>query len=86
MDAQSLRNDIQAVIRAKGINLHKLAQMAGVSQSSLWLFVNCQRDALSTETLFKLWPHIYGEQSPVLLPAYGGKADVPAPLSACGKE
>lgn len=67
MNAQSLRNDIQAVIRAKGINLHKLAQMAGVSQSSLWLFVNCQREGLSTETLFRLWPHIYVEQSPTLL-------------------
>lgn len=68
MDAQSLRNDIQAAIKAKGLNLRKLAQMAGVSQSSLWSFVNCQREAISTDTLFRLWPHIYGDQTPIPLP------------------
>jgi len=67
MNAQTLRNDIQAAIKAKGLNLRKLAQMAGVSQSSLWSFVNCQREAISTDTFFRLWPHIYGEQAPVPL-------------------
>lgn len=85
MNAQTLRNDIQATIKAQGINLYKLAQMAGVSQSSLWLFVNCQREAISTDTLFRLWPHIYGEQSPTLLQADDVVENLPDPEPATSK-
>lgn len=81
-----LRNDIAALLNARSITLHKLAQETGVDSASLWRFMNRSDANLNTDNVFKLWPHIYGEQSPVPLPAYGGKADVPAPASTCSEE
>lgn len=68
-----LRKDITALLNARAISLHKLAQETGVDSASLWRFMNRADANLNTDNLFKLWPHIYGEQSPTLLPACDGQ-------------
>lgn len=64
MNKHLLRNDIQVVLRTRGITLHRLASESGVEAASLWRFVNNEKANLSTDSLFKLWPHLYGAQTP----------------------
>lgn len=67
MNKNTLRQDILAYLRIRKIKLHRLALESGVNTKSLWLFMNREEANLSTDSLFKLWPHIYGEQSPTSL-------------------
>lgn len=73
MNSAKLRNDILAVLQARNIRLYRLARESGVDSASLWKFVHNPKANLNTDSLFKLWPHIYGEQSPTLLPVCGGQ-------------
>lgn len=65
MNKQTLRNDIQEVLKTRSITLHRLASESGVEAASLWRFVNNENANLSTDSLFKLWPHLYGAQTPL---------------------
>lgn len=67
MNKHILRNDILAVLRTRKVKLHRLALESGVDGKSLWLFMNREEANLNTDTLFRLWPHIYGDQTPVPL-------------------
>lgn len=67
MNKQSLREDILAFLAGRGISLHRLAQESGVDSKSLWLFVHKANSNLNTDSLFRLWPHLYGEQRPLPL-------------------
>lgn len=67
MNKHLLRNDIQAVLEDRGITLHRLASESGVEAASLWRFVNNETANLSTDSLFRLWPHVYGAQKPLPL-------------------
>lgn len=67
MNKNTLRQDILAHLRSRNIKLHRLALESGVDGKSLWLFMNREEANLNTDSLFKLWPHIYGEQSPASL-------------------
>lgn len=69
MNKLHLKQDISALVNARGISLHKLALESGVDTASLWRFMNRENANLNTDSLFKLWPHIYGEQAPVPLAA-----------------
>ena len=64
MDKQTLRNDIRKFLEGRGISLHRLAQESGVDSSALWRFVNIDKTNLNTDSLFRLWPILYGEQRP----------------------
>lgn len=61
MNRQTLRADIEIVIRERGITLHRLALESGVEPASLWRFLHKQEANLKTESLFRLWPIIYGK-------------------------
>lgn len=76
MNKLRLKQDISALVNARGISLHKLALDAGVDTASLWRFMNRENSNLNTDSLFKLWPHIYGEQTPV--PLAVGMPEAPA--------
>lgn len=67
MNKLTLRNDIQTVLKDRGITLHRLASESGVEAASLWRFVNNENANLSTDSLFRLWPHVYGAQKPLPL-------------------
>lgn len=80
-----LRKDIVALLRARSISLHKFAQETGVDSASLWRFMNRVDANLNTDNLFKLWPHIYGEQTPIPLPEWGKSGDMPDASVPCVK-
>lgn len=67
MNKNTLRQDILAHLHTRKIKLHRLALESGVDGKSLWLFMNREEANLNTDSLFRLWPHIYGGQSPASL-------------------
>ena len=66
MEKQDLRNDIITCLVKRGISLHRFAQESGVNSAALWRFVHREKSNLTTDSVFRLWPHLYGEQKPVL--------------------
>ena len=62
MNKQTLINDIRKHLDGRSISLHRLAQESGVDHGSLWRFVNIEKANLNTDSLFRLWPFLYGEQ------------------------
>ncbi|WP_165177947.1 helix-turn-helix domain-containing protein [Desulfovibrio sp. ZJ369] len=64
MNNYTLRDDIRACLKGRGISIHRLAQESGVDAEALWRFVNNKKPNLTTDSLFRIWPHVYGEQKP----------------------
>ena len=67
MNKSTLRCDVRLVLQLRRISLRQLAREAGIDISSLWRFMQKDSANLTTDSLFKLWPHIYGSQSPELI-------------------
>ena len=67
MDNHTLRDDIRAYLRNRGISIRRLSQESGVDAAALWRFINNKKPNLTTDSLFRLWPHLYGEQRPLPL-------------------
>ena len=65
MNNHILRDDIRACLTNRGISIHRLAQESGVDAAALWRFINNKKPNLTTDSLFRLWPYIYGEQKPL---------------------
>lgn len=79
MNSTQLRNDILAVLQARKIRLYRFARESGVDHTSLWKFIHNPKANLNTDSLFKLWPYIYGEQNPVPLVLMESCPTDPAP-------
>ena len=58
------RQALQNAMELKGLTQPELAEITGVSQSSLSLFLTKKR-GLSGKAVLKLWPFVYGEIPPV---------------------
>lgn len=82
MDKNQFRQDILTTLHVRKIKLNRLALESGIDGKSLWLFMKRKDANLNTNTLFRLWPHIYGEQAPVplvLLPVSTSLHPTPTP-------
>lgn len=75
MNKHTLRCDIRGYLAGRNISLHRLAQESGVDSASLWRFVNNDNANLNTESLFRLWPFLYGEQKPLPVTLEGQPID-----------
>lgn len=65
MDNHTLRADIRACLKNRGISIHRLSQESGVDAAALWRFVKGKKPNLTTDSLFRIWPHLYGGQKPL---------------------
>lgn len=69
MNTEDVRNDVKLVLQSRGIRAHRLAALAGIDKGSLWRFLN-EGANINSDTLFRLWAVIYGDQrpAPILAP------------------
>lgn len=67
MNNHTLRDDIRSCLKSRGISIHRLAQESGVDAAALWRFVNGKKPNLTTDSLFRIWPQVYGGQKPLPL-------------------
>lgn len=62
MNMQTFRSDLAKAIASKGYSQSKVAEITGVSQSSLSFFLSGERDGLSGESVLRLWFFVYGHE------------------------
>lgn len=61
MDMIQFKNDLAAVMATNGYTQAEAAKLSGVPQSTISLFLSGARKGMTGDSVFKLWPLVYGE-------------------------
>lgn len=65
----NIRRDLKNYLATTGLSINKLALLSGVSQPVLWRLANNHQKGVNSTTLDKLWPILYGPESPLTAPS-----------------
>lgn len=60
----NIKADIETLLAETGWNVAELVRKTGANKDSIYMLLRGDRKDISTKTLSRLWPYLYGDKRP----------------------